>query len=167
MNKATLKSDDRAPCLGNMSTPPRSTVSYIGLGNLLEAPGKTRVSDRATYAGVVTFCLAGQRPPVDLPQLLTLAGISPKQRDPEKELICCIEARAKALDLPDGAAVADVTGADPVTLTDPVTVLAVLTKSSEAVWLREKTPRLSVLLERVEASLIVPPAFIERLRGGS
>ena len=41
--------------------------------------------------------------------------------------------------------------AEPVRWSDPVAVLAVLTKSSPAVWLRAKTPRLGVLLERLEA----------------
>ena len=57
------------PCLGNMSTPPRSVVSYSGLGNLLKVPGGTRVSDRNTYAGIVTFRLSGQQPPVPLEEL--------------------------------------------------------------------------------------------------
>lgn len=150
-----------------MSAPPRSTVSYIGLGNLLGAPGRTRVSDRNTYAGVVTFRLPDQHPPVPLADLLALVGISPKQRDVEKTLIDRIEARAQELQLPDGAAVTDRTTADTMPLTDPVTVLAVLTKSSAAVWLRAKTPRLSVLLERVEISLIVPPTFVDLIRTGS
>jgi len=147
-----------------MSAPARSNVSYTGLGNLVAAPDATRVSDRTICAGMVTFRLTGVRPPVSRTKLLTLAGINPRRRGAEQTLISRIEARTRELALPDGAAVADVTGADPLTLTDPLTVLAVLTKSSEAVWLKAKTPRLGVLLERVRISLIVPQVFIERLR---
>ncbi len=156
---------DRTPCLGNMSAPPRSKVSYIGLGNLVAAPDVTRVSDRTACAAMVTFRLAGVRPPVSRKRLLTLAGIDPRQRGAEKMLISRIEARTRELALPDGAAVTEGTGAGPLTLTDPLTVLSVLTKSSEAVWLKAKTPRLGVLLERVRISLIVPQVFIDRMQG--
>ena len=155
------------PCLANMSTPPRSVVSYTGLGNLLKVSGGTRVSDRNTYAGIVTFRLSGQQPPVPLEELLTLSGIDPKRHDAEQELIRRIEARAQKLPLPDGAAVTDRTTAGTVCSSDPVAVLAGLTKSSAQVWLRAKTPRLGVLLERVECSLIVPPAFADLLWSGS
>ena len=158
---------ERTQCLGNMSTPPRSVVSYSGLGNLLKVPGEARVSDRNTYAGIVTFRLAGQQPPVALEELLTLSGIDSKRQDAEQELIRRIEAQAQKLPLPDGAAVTDRTTAGTVCSSDPVAVLAVLTKSSAQVWLRAKTPRLSVLLERVECSLIVPPTFADLLWSGS
>ena len=158
---------EQTPCLGNMSTPPRSVVSYIGLGNLVQAPGGARVSDRNTYAGVMTFRLSGHQPPVRLEELLTLCGIDPRRDDAEQALIRRIEARAAELPLPDGAAVTDRTTAEPVRWSDPVAVLAVLTKSSPAVWLRAKTPRLGVLLERVECSLIVPPAFADLIRSGA
>jgi hypothetical protein len=43
--------------------------------------------------------------------------------------------------------------------TDPLTVMAVLSKSTETVWLRAKTPSFGSALQRRSLSLLVPPAF--------
>lgn len=172
-NSKTAVDPESTKCLGNMSTPPKSTVSYLGLGDL---SGESKVTgqsgtqastrDRFSYGRVITFRLLDQGLPVSLAALLEAVGIDPAKPDAEKVLIGRIEARARELPLPDGAAVVECAMPDlPSPWTDTLSALAVLTKASGAVWLRGKTPRLSTLQNRAQVSLIVPPAFVAGLPG--
>ena len=172
-NNKTAAGPESTRCLGNMSTPSRSTVSYLGLGDLVgesKATGQsgTQAStrDRSSYGHVITFRLPNQSSPVSLAGLMASVGVDSSKPDAEKALVGRIEVRARELPLPDGAAVVECTMPDlPSPWTDTLSALAVLTKASGAVWLRGKTPRLSTLQERAQVSLIVPPAFVAGLPG--
>ena len=172
-NNKTAAGPESTRCLGNMSTPSRSTVSYLGLGDLVgesKATGQsgTQAStrDRSSYGHVITFRLPNQSSPVSLAGLMESVGVDSSKPDAEKELIDRIEDRAAQMSLPDGAAVVELAISGlPSPWTDTLSILVVLTKASGAVWLRGKTPRLTALQERTQVSLIVPPAFVAGIPG--
>ena len=164
--------------IDNMSAPPHTVVEYSGLADLRaasEAP-----SGRATnsvFGEAVRVSL-----PHDLLARLRRASVRgtaemaatvlreldvEETTDPERRVAELIEARAQALPLPDGClVVADDTGQSWASQ-DVLTVLAVLTKCSDSVWLRDKTPSLHAALDRGAASLLVPPRCAGRLHGAS
>ena len=172
-NNKTAVDPESTKCLGNMSIPPQSTVSYLGLGDLIgesKAAGQsgTQAStpDRSSYGHVITFRLPNQSSPVSLAGLMESVGVDSSKPDAEKELVDRIEDRAAQMPLPDGAAVVEFTMSGlPSPWTDTLSILVVLTKASGAVWLRGKTPRLTALQERTQVSLIVPPAFVAGIPG--
>lgn len=154
----------------NMSVPPKSIVRYAGLSGLATqlGPGGSGVC-AMKYAGKGVF---GSRVLVTLPDwvtaddpaaLLRELGIVP-EADPLAQLEALIERRAGELPLPDGCLVM-AAGRDGHCLwPDALSALAVLTKCSEFVWLRDKTPNIHGLKERRSVSLVVPPGFASKLK---
>jgi len=158
--------------LHNMSVPPRNVVKFEGLGALARrrAAGGSGVTTLG-YAGVgtfgrpVRFALA----PDVLRRRLRTAGIL-RELEPTAKLRTAaarlqriealIELRAASLPLPEGCVVIPSREAHPVLWRDLLTTLAVLSKCTDALWLRERPPSLVSALERRAVSLLVPPAFV-------
>jgi hypothetical protein len=71
--------------------------------------------------------------------------------------------RAEELPLPDCCVVLPPAATHRVVWPDLLSALAVLTKCSNAIWLRAKAPSLQAGLQRRDVSLLVPPSFAMRL----
>jgi hypothetical protein len=157
--------------LHNMSAPPRSIVKYNGLSNesaktssadAKEAP----LSDGGVFGSFIAF-----RMPVNLRRcgaktILQRLGLEPGLV-PEETLVALIEAQARNITLPDACVVVPTKASHPNPWTDPLTVLAIITKSSARIWLRSKTPRLTVLRKTTAISLLAPPTFTQPLEAQS
>ena len=160
---------DNASLLHNMSAPPRSVVKYNGLSTEALATGVRRsqkigvpCSNYDVFGRFITFHL-----PVNLRRcgartILKRLGME-LGSTPEVTLLHLIEARAKELRLPDACVVVPTKIDHPCPWTDPLAILAVITKSSGSIWLRSKTPRLSVLRKVSAISLLVPPIFADQI----
>jgi len=167
-----MRADPSPSLLHNMSAPPKTTVTWQGLSGLMGqlGPGGSGVCSlkytpgSGAYGLAVCFALPDDITRLSAASLLERLG-QPTGGSAEKTLLAHIEARATALPLPDGCvAVGKVAGA--VTpWSDLLSVLAVLTKCSEAVWLRAKKPSLSSLARRRAVTLLVPPMFVHRIPG--
>jgi hypothetical protein len=144
-----------------MGAPPRTTIRYAGLGSGA-SPDLSHDPGFGVYGASIRFTvpagLAGHTPGA----ILRFLGI-PARRLAERQLLDLIEARAAELPLPDGCVVAPVSPADSVPWPDALSGLAVITKCSDAVWLRVKSPVLETLKRRHEVSLLIPPAFVNAL----
>jgi hypothetical protein len=80
--------------------------------------------------------------------------------DPEQTLALMIDARANKLPLPDGCAVIPAANEHRLIWEDDaLSVLAVLAKCSNSIWLRAKSPALNAALHRGQVTLLVPPRF--------
>ena len=160
---------DRGALLHNMSAPPKSVVKYSGLADLAttQGPGGSgvcgvRFKGTGVFGAPVRFAL----PPV-------LAGKSPADilrhlgvdvlPEPEQQLIALINARANELPLPEGCAVIAALERHRLIWTDALSALAILAKSSDAIWLRNKNPALNAAMARSQVTLLVPPLFAHRL----
>jgi hypothetical protein len=155
-----------------MSAPPKTTVTWQGLSGLVgqNGPGGSGVcSLKYTPGGgnhglALRFALPDEVTGVSATSLLERLG-HPAGQSPEKTLLAHIEARAAALPLPDGCVVVEKVPGAATPWPDLLSVLAVLTKCSEAVWLRAKKPSLTSLTRRRAATLLVPPMFAHRILG--
>lgn len=81
------------------------------------------------------------------------------QEDANKKLTQIINQRANELRLPDGCAVTDPSETHRVIWDDALTVLAILTKCTHSVWLRNKNPSLVIPEHKRTVSLLIPPLF--------
>jgi hypothetical protein len=159
--------------LQNMSTPSRTTIRYSGLANLVgrRAHGTVSESEPAhcqKYLGSsrpVLFRLPRGERFTNPKKLLTAIALDAVTKNPEQEIIRLIEERAGQLPLPDGVAVVSARPGHEQIWDDVLAALAVLTKSSGAVWLRSKAPRLSVLSGRSQISLLVPFSCTDKSKG--
>ena len=159
----------------NMSSPPRTTIRYSGLTDLARENLNVAISRRKTWRGRQSIIGLSQPVLFRLPQAVALrtsprkllAAIAPDTvtKDPEQEIMRLIEGRAKQLPLPDGVAVVSADRGHEQIWDDVLAALAVLTKSSGAVWLRSKSPRLSALSGRFQVSLLVPFTCIAKSKG--
>ncbi len=95
--------------------------------------------------------------------MLDAIGQERRGGDSERHLLQLIENRARELPIPDGAVVIPASRDHLSPWPDALAAIAVITKSSDNVWLRAKSPRLSVLRNRREVSLLIPPAFASEL----
>lgn len=148
--------NEPAQTLHNMSTPPKSVVKYTGLSG-------ARVIHDGVYGQIFAFRLAEelfQRTPT---RILKNLGIEPGP-EPEKTLADLIEKRAGELSLPDACVVVQTKLNQPCPWSDPLAVLAIITKSSRSVWLRSKAPRLSAIEKRSVVSLLIPPIYVPRMK---
>jgi hypothetical protein len=153
--------------LYNMSVPSKTVVSYSGLAGLSTGAGAGGRSADGGKLGIfgshLRFVLAETVPTHDPALLVRTLGIDPAA-DATRELERLIEARARELPLPDACLVVRADPTHPCRFPDVLSALAVLTKCSEHVWLRGKSPNLSRLAARREASLLLPPAFSARIQ---
>ena len=167
-----MRADPSPALLHNMSAPPKTTVTWQGLSGLIGqlGPGGSGVcSLKYTPGGVahglaLRFALPEDVTAVSAASLLELLG-QPAGTAAEKTLLALIEARAAALPLPDGCVVIQKVPGAAMPWPDLLSVLAILTKCSEAVWLRAKKPSLTSLTRRRSATLLVPPMFAHRISG--
>lgn len=165
--------NESAPLLHNMSVPPRSTIQYNGLQDLLvhkgfggSGVGSIAYAPPASHALIFPVCLPvsiQSADPIDLLRALDAVV----QDDPLAQLHGLIERRARDLPLPDACALKTLAPADALPTHDLLTALAILTKCSGRVWLRAKGPSLAAALERRQAFLLVPSPWSERLLPGS
>jgi hypothetical protein len=157
---------EQGQLLHNMSAPPKSVVKY---GGLLAASPEDGVDRPAVHPDVGVF---GEIISVWLPQ--TMCGGSPRTilkgldlesgTNPEQTLLDLIEQRTKELALPDACLVLPTVWSGQRPWPDTLAALAIITKCSSRVWLRSKTPRLSAIRKTFSASLLVPPAYGNRIR---
>jgi hypothetical protein len=82
------------------------------------------------------------------------------QSSVNRRLITLINRRAKTLPLPDGCAVIKSQEYHQVLWDDPLSALAILSKSTDNVWLRSKSPSIHLALQRSSISLLIPLAFV-------
>ena len=160
----------------NMSTPPKSVVSFEGLGAMAaqHGPGGSGVAGisyngRAFFGTPIRFALRDEWLRLRTPGFLRLIEPGSKRRSPrsgEAHLHQLIEQRADELPLPEGCVTISSDTSHPVLWHDALSVLTILTKCSSTVWLRRKRPSLLAALERRSVSLLVPPAFTDRLPTG-
>lgn len=151
--------------LHNMSAPPKSVVQYGGLPELLRSqPGAATGGQREGMPKAVAlrFELVSEFTTCSPGQLLSSLGITP-MRAAQSQLDALIDARAAELPLPAGCAVIACQSSHRVIWQDLLTVLAVLSKCSDTLWLRDKSPSLSSALTKRRASLLVPPRFVPLL----
>ncbi len=156
--------------LHNMSVPPKTVVSYSGLGGLVDAAGFDGIQPRragkgnpATYGYHLRFALAETVPKHDPALLMQTLGID-SAVDPMSTLERLIEARARELPLPDACLVVRAEATHTCRFPDVMSALAVLTKCSDHVWLRAKRPNLSRLSAHREVSLLLPPQHCGRFQ---
>jgi hypothetical protein len=101
--------------------------------------------------------------PVEVLYRLGVAIDLARGSDPSKQLALLINRRADQLPLPEGCAVIPADPSHNALWNDPLTALAILSKSTDTVWLRNKTPSLLGALQRESVSLLVPPRFASKL----
>ena len=164
---------DHTQLLHNMSTPPKSVVKYTGLGGApsRSRPGLAEAASRNSSSGgpfgkAVRFNLPAAFRGASTEKVLAALEAHAQvdaQTPPDRRLIALINRRAAELPLPDGCAVIKVEPKQEVLWGDLLSALAVLSKSTDTVWLRSKSPSLSWALQRSSISLLVPPAFVARL----
>jgi len=156
---------DSGDLLHNMSAPPKSVVKYGGLSELQQGqPGRVNVGQRPVNALAVAlrFELPSEFKTCSAGQLLRHLGIAPK-RAAQSQLDALIDARAFELPLPPGCAVIACQSSHRLIWQDLLSVLAVLAKCSDTLWLRDKSPSLSSALARHRVSLLVPALFVSHL----
>jgi len=172
---------DASPLLHNMSAPPKSVVKYSGLADLstVRRPtGSTDTSVGFNSAGVfgipVRFALPAELVGQTPADVLRYLGVSLQanaqtdakpdaEADAHRQLCELIDTRANELPLPEGCVVIASLPSHRLIWTDALSALAILAKSSEAIWLRSKSPALSAALARTQVTLLVPPAFAHQL----
>jgi len=157
----------------NMSSPPSTTIRYSGLADSFEGEDYDAVYTSETACNR-KFIGLGRPILFRLPQgvrttiprkLLTAIAPDTVTKNPEQEILRLINERAKQLSLPDGVAVVSADPRHEQIWDDVLAALAVLTKSSGAVWLRSKAPRLSALSNRFQVSLLVPFTCAAKSKG--
>ena len=155
-----------------MSAPPKTVVKYAGLEGLAKqsGPGGSGVTG-LKYTNPVVNGLAvrfvlptgfiGQDPE----NILRLMKIdrSDQFSAAESQLVALINHRADELPLPEGCAVMSVNDSHGVIWPDALSALAILTKCTDSIWLRSKTPSLASIKGKPSLSLLVPPLFTNRL----
>lgn len=172
MNLANQR--DASPLLHNMSAPPKSVVRYSGLSGLAKqtGPGGSGVTS-LSYSNSKHYgtCIRFELPPrfkLDSPvEVLAGLGIGSKKASADlatRHLLELINQRASDLPLPEGCAVVKSQPSHETIWHDPLSALAVLTKCTDTVWLRAKTPMLAKLSTQRSVSLLIPPSFIDSIR---
>ena len=154
----------------NMSAPPRSIVKYNGLSNetgkVSGGAKEPSFSDDGVFESFIAFRMPANLRRCGARTILQRLGLEPGSV-PEETLVALIEAQAREITLPDACVVVPTKASHPSPWTDPLTVLAIITKASANIWLRSKTPRLTVLRKTTVISLLAPPTFTLPLEGQS
>jgi hypothetical protein len=160
--------------LHNMSAPPKSVVKYTGLAGLSTPVGTDggRVGNLkntgATQLGqVVRFCLPQALHGTTAQEVLSHLQIEHEPSchgTPVQHLVALISQRALELPLPEGCAVVPSAATHPSPWPDVLAALAVLSQSTDTVWLRGKTPTLTNAMTRGAVSLLIPLAFVSQIR---
>ncbi len=157
----------------NMSAPSKTTIRYSGLAELVGGRDSFDVSKSQTACNrkntgpsrPILFRLPQGVRSTNPAEILTAISTDTVAKNPEQEVMRLIDERAAQLPLPDGVAVVPADRGHEQIWDDVLAALVVLTKSSGAVWLRSKAPRLSVLSDRFQVSLLVPFACVAKSKG--
>ncbi len=167
-----MRGADSSPLLHNMSAPPKTVVKYAGLEGLTKqsGPGGSGVTgikymNPRVFGQAVRFLLPQvffEQEPENILKLLRISHNS-KFRNATEQLTALINQRAKELPLPEGCAVIKTDATHTEIWTDALSVLAILTKCTDTIWLRSKTPSLAGARAKRTVSLLVPPLFINHL----
>lgn len=171
----------RAPpsLLHNMSAPPTTTVRYAGLGTQAESSAsvsKVSTSKKSSakpinpraFGVAVHFAIEQSMTSTTAIGILRRLKTKPGS-NADATLAALIETRAAEFPLPDGCLLMprhsiELPASTVCTLwPDLLSTLAVLSKCSDHVWLRAKSPSLSAALTRRSATLFVPPQLAHLL----
>ena len=167
-----MRGADTCPLLHNMSSPPKTVVKYAGLEGLTKqsGPGGSGVTgikymNPRVFGQAVRFLLPKEFCEQEPENILKLLGISHNSKfsNATEQLAALINQRAKELPLPEGCAVIKTDATQAEIWTDALSVLAILTKCTDTIWLRSKTPSLAGARTKRTVSLLVPPLFINHL----
>lgn len=154
--------NEPARLLHNMSSPPKTVITYDGLGERGGDPalgqGQRRDVRNRPWGEPIRFAIGEAAGLSSATKILHRLG-EQGCRQPWVRLAELIEVRALELPIPDGCLVVPALPGHREIWTDLLTVLAVLAKSSEHVWLRAKTPSFPAALRRRELSLFIPPSL--------
>ena len=159
--------DDRPDLLHNMSSPPKSVVKYSGLADLSKSATAAGLFDEwargiGIFGTPIRFALASDFRRKTAAGVLRELNVEPSI-DPDRQLSDLINARARDLPLPEGCVVIPFAESHRLIWSDTLSTLAVLSKCSESVWLRSKSPALQSALTRRQATLLIPPQFAANL----
>lgn len=138
------------------------TFRYLGLGARGDTPGEW-----PGFGQALGFTLARKVVARQLEQLLAPLRTAPTPcaaQAAEAQLLARVETRAARLDLPEGCLVVPWQASHEQPWPDALSVLAVLTKVADPVWLRSRPACLRAGLERQALSLLVPPRHAALLR---
>ena len=125
-----------------------------------------RYSNAGQHGLCVRFELAAHLPldnPTEILASLGLALEGASADSAARHLVQLINRRAAELPLPEGCAVVKSLQSHEMLWPDPLAALAVLTKCTDSVWLRAKTPTLSKLTGPRCVSLLIPPGFVDAI----
>ena len=155
-----------------MSAPPKTVVKYSGLEGLAKqsGPGGSGVTGLKYTNPVVNglavrFVLPTGFIGQDSEKIIRLLKIdlSDQFSTAESQLIALINHRADELPLPEGCAVMAAHDSHGVIWPDALSTLAILTKCTDSIWLRSKTPSIASVKGKPSLSLLVPPLFTNQL----
>ena len=167
-----MKGESQSQLLHNMSAPPKTVVKYAGLEGLAKqsGPGGSGVtglkySNPVVNGLAIRFVLPTEFIGQDPEKILRLLKIdrSDQFSTAESQLVALINHRADELPLPEGCAVMAVNDSHGVIWPDALSALAILTKCTDSIWLRSKTPSLASIKGKPSLSLLVPPLFTNHL----
>ena len=167
-----MRGESQRQLLHNMSAPPKTVVKYAGLEGLAKqsGPGGSGVTGLKYTNPVINglavrFVLPTEFIGQDPEKILHLLKIdrSDQFSTAESQLVALINHRADELLLPEGCAVMAVNDSHGVIWPDALSALAILTKCTDSIWLRSKTPSLASIKGKPSLSLLVPPLFTNQL----
>ncbi len=167
-----MKGEDTRQLLHNMSAPPKTVVKYAGLEGLAKqsGPGGSGVTGLKYTNPVINglavrFVLPPKFIGQDSKTILSLLKIEPSHQfaSSDSQLFALINHRADELPLPEGCAVMEAHDSHGVIWPDALSALSILTKCTDSIWLRSKTPSLASVKGKPSLSLLVPPLFIKQL----
>jgi hypothetical protein len=167
-----VRGEDTRQLLHNMSAPPKTVVKYGGLEGLAKqsGPGGSGVTGlkytNPIVNGVaVRFVLPPKFIGQDSKTILSFLKIEPFDQfaSSDSQLFALINHRADELPLPEGCAVMAAHDSHGVIWPDALSALAILTKCTDTIWLRSKTPSLASVNGKSILSLLVPPLFTKQL----
>ena len=167
-----MRGEDTRQLLHNMSAPPKTVVKYAGLEGLAKqsGPGGSGVTGLKYTNPVmnglaVRFVLSTEFIGQDSEKILRLLKIDRTDQfsTAESQLVALINHRADELPLPQGCAVMAAHDSHGVIWPDALSTLAILTKCTDSIWLRSKTPSIASVKGKPSLSLLVPPLFTNQL----
>ena len=167
-----MRGESQRQLLHNMSAPPKTVVKYAGLEGLAKqsGPGGSGVTGLKYTNPVINglavrFVLPTEFIGQDPEKILRLLKIDQSDQfsTAESQLVALINHRADELPLPEGCAVMAVNDSHGVIWPDALSALAILTKCTDSIWLRSKTPSLVSIKGKPSLSLLVPPLFTNQL----
>ena len=155
--------------LHNMSAPPKTVATFKGLSELENATKaqKKFIPDfpyqpSGNLGMPLRFFLETQWEGCKEDQILKDLGHIPS-KDPQRQLIALINARANELVLPVACVVAPFSKFHLCLWPGSLTALAILSKCSDLIWLRSKTPAIHAAIRRGHVSILIPPQWAKNL----